>query len=320
MSCLNNQNSVSESTTATAKSAIRRLLFKNITLADMPQINRILQMADSRTCDYTVGGIFMWISYFHYQYCIYNETLFIKGVSENNIKEPAFSLPIGAMPISDSIELLKKYCALHKTPLRFSAIPEDRLADFRTVGLTDTFPLNGWADYLYDIEALATLKGNKLSKKRNHVNRFISDNPHFVFEPLTTDIARHLEVLCREWMVPDESSPTAKAEYDAVIDVLNNLICYPFEGYILRDSSNRIVAFTLGEIIGDTLFVHIEKMCHDVTGAGETINKLFAERMLSTHPFLRYVNREEDTGDDGLRKAKLSYHPAMLLRKYDITI
>lgn len=320
MSCLNNQISVPESFTSPGRRVSEHLKFKDITLADMPQINRILQMGDSRTCDYTAGGIFMWINYFHYKYCIYNDTLFIKGVSENNLKQPAFSLPIGAMPVTDSIELLKKHCSSHKIPLRFSAIPEDRLADFRSVGLTDTFPLNDWADYLYDIEAIATLKGKKLSKKRNHVNRFITDNRDFVFEPLTTDMARQLEVICHEWLIPDNGSPTAKAEYDAVIEVLNNLICYPFEGYILRDSSNRIVAFTLGEIIGDTLFVHIEKMCHEIPGAGETINKLFAERMLSEHPFLKYVNREEDTGDEGLKKAKLSYHPAMMLRKYDITI
>ncbi len=320
MSRLINQNR--EPVTATYRtSAPTQLKFKEITLADLPQINRILQMADSRTCDYTIGGIYMWIDYFKYSYCIYNDTLFIKGVSEDNRQQPAFSLPIGAMPVADAIKLLKNYCDSQGITLRFSAIPEDRLADFRSVGLTDTSFLADWSDYLYDINALATLSGKKLSKKRNHVNRFIADNPEYRFEPLTTDLARRLEVICHEWLMPDgEGSATADAEHDSVISVLNNLICYPFEGAVLRDNSGRIVAFTLGEIIGDTLFVHIEKMCHDVSGAGETINKLFAAAMLERHPFLKYVNREEDTGDEGLRKAKESYHPAMLLRKYDITI
>ena len=76
----------------------------------------------------------------------------------------------------------------------------------------------------------------------------------------------------------------------------------------------------MGEVIGDTLFTHIEKMDHEVPGAGETINKLFAEHILTKYPEIRYINREEDAGDEGLRQAKLSYHPAIILNKYDIVV
>ena len=88
---------------------------------------------------------------------------------------------------------------------------------------------------------------------------------------------------------------------------------------MLRDNNRHIVAFTIGEIIGDTLFTHIEKMDHSVPGAGESINRFFAQHITSRHPEVRYINREEDAGDEGLRQAKLSYHPAILLTKYDIT-
>lgn len=76
--------------------------------------------------------------------------------------------------------------------------------------------------------------------------------------------------------------------------------------------------FTAAEIIGDTLIIHIEKMDHEVAGAGETINKLFAAEMLHRHPQLRYINREDDAGDPGLRYAKESYHPLRLLRKFNV--
>ena len=64
--------------------------------------------------------------------------------------------------------------------------------------------------------------------------------------------------------------------------------------------------------------IHIEKMNHEVAGAGETINKLFAAEMLHRHPGLRYINREDDAGDPGLRYAKESYHPLRLLRKFNV--
>ena len=89
---------------------------------------------------------------------------------------------------------------------------------------------------------------------------------------------------------------------------------------MLSTPSDGIVAFTLGEVIGDTLYVHIEKMSHDIAGAGETINRLFASMMTTIHPSVQYINREEDVGDPGLRHAKESYHPLELLKKYNVTM
>ena len=317
------EHSVSTREPAAGRVAVtgKELEFRPITLADLPEINRIVQMSKSRTCDYTIGGIFMWVDYFKYSYCIYSDTLFIRGVSESNLTDEAFSLPVGAMPVARSIELLRAYCGIRGLTMRFSAIPEDKLSDFSSVGLTNCRQLEDWDDYLYDIEALATLRGNKLSKKRNHVNRFKADNPGYSFEALTPAEARRLEVTCRPWFEPDDPTQgSSLAEHQAVLEVLCNMVCYPFEGAVLRNPEGRIVAFTLGEVIGDTLFVHIEKMDHSVAGAGETVNTLFAGYMAERHPELCYINREEDTGDPGLRKAKLSYRPSMILHKYDITV
>lgn len=297
------------------------LRFKKITLADLPEINRILQGSTSRTCDCSIGGIFMWIDYFDYSYCIYRDTLFIKGVSELYPDKPAFSLPLGKMDVANAINLLKQYCKENNIKLRFSAIPEDRLDEFRSVGISDVEQLVDWGDYLYDITTLATLSGKKMSKKRNHVNRFEIENPGYSLEAITPANVHRLKVEFDSWLSPEDlDRQTAVEEHRQVVNVLENLVCYPFEGLILRDKDKRPVAFTLGEVIGDTLFVHIEKMRHDVAGAGEMINKSFANYMHERHPDLKFANREEDTGDLGLRKAKESYHPEMILKKYDIVV
>lgn len=118
--------------------------------------------------------------------------------------------------------------------------------------------------------------------------------------------------------LPIDKPVLADIEREQVMRVLDNYGAYPFEGVVLKTPADGMVAFAIGEVIGDTLYVHIEKMNHEVSGAGECINKLFAEYMLDKTPHLRYINREEAAGDPGLRKAKDSYHPAMLLEKFNV--
>lgn len=301
------------------------LRFKRIALDDIPAIHAILTAAasaSSRTCDYSIGGIFMWIDYFDYSYCIVNDTLFIKGVTENDVTAPAFSLPVGAMELGDAVALLRDYCVFHgHMPLKFSAVPEDCLEGLRQLGATLVEPLEDWSDYLYDASSLATLSGKKLSKKRNHVNRFFADNPGYRFELLTRDNLGSVKDFFDASHLALDKPVLADVERIQVKAVLDNLDCYPMmEGAVLSTPDNGIVAFTIGEILGDTLYVHIEKMNHTVSGAGETINNLFAKHIMEHHPEVRYINREEDTGDPGLRYAKQSYHPLALLKKFNVVM
>ena len=178
--------------------------------------------------------------------------------------------------------------------------------------------LADWSDYLYEASALATLSGKKLGKKRNHVNRFEAENPGYTFEPLTPELIPAVKEFFLARHLPLSKPALADIEREQVMQVLSTPGLFGFEGAVLSTPANGIVAFTLGEVKGDTLFVHIEKMDHEVNGAGETINKLFAEMMTGRHPGLIYINREEDVGDPGLRHAKESYHPAELLAKYNV--
>lgn len=299
---------------------VTTIQFKPVNIESIDEIKRFLAMSHSRTCDYTVAGLLMWAEYFHYEYAIVDETLFIKEVAENDLGTPAFSAPIGKMDLEESIGIIVDYCRNHNLPVIFSAVPEDRLADFHTFGACDIEELVDWADYLYRAEDLATLQGNRYSKKRNHVNRFASEHPGYEFRELSSenidDVKRFYNGL---HLVHDDKDVTAEIERQQVFNVLDNYDALPFEGAVLSVPGEGIVAFAIGEVIGDTLYVHIEKMIHGVNGAGETINKLFAAAMLNKYG-ITYVNREEDVGDEGLRKAKMSYHPAALLKKYNLRV
>lgn len=300
--------------------------FKPVTFQSLPEIRRVLQMSPSLTCDYSIGGLYMWINYFKYRYCICRDTLFIVGVEENSLEKQAFSCPVGAMPLPEAIELLERYCGDNGLDMRFSAVPADRLScfmaynpDFKVEELTD------WADYVYEIGDFASLSGKKMAKKRNHVNRFKADFPSAHLDPLTSDDVKEVKETLARWTQDEDidmTSSTKVEELNQVFDVLDNIDIYRFDGAVLRSGGDddRIVAFTLGEKINDTLFVHIEKMDHGVSGAGEAVAHLYASMMSNQYPDLRFLNREEDCGDPGLRRAKQSWQPTMLLKKYNVVM
>lgn len=295
------------------------MVFKRIGLDDMSSIRKYVNCNTDRTCDYTLGGIFMWVDYFDYEYCIVDNTLFIKGISENHPGMVAFSLPLGELPLKDSIQRILDYCKAHNIRPAFSAIPTAKAKEIAELFGGEVEALEGWSDYLYDAHSLATLQGKAYAKKRNHVNRFIADNPDCKFEMITdANLDEALAFFDTVDLEEKEDKEMAAYELEQCKEVMRNLDKYLFDGAILRGQDGKICALTLGEAVGDTLFVHVEKMDHNVSGAGEAINKMFASEMIMRNGNVSYINREEDMNDSGLRFAKESYHPVALLDKSNI--
>jgi len=282
----------------------------------------MLASSPSRTCDFTIGGIYLWDSYFKYTRAIIDGTLFIRGMAENDLSKSAFSLPVGRMPLAESLAMLREHCAAEGIEPLLSAVPADRLDEIAAVAPVDSVcELPDWTDYLYDIEPMASFAGKAMSKKRNHANRFAADNPDAVFKPLEkADIPDALDFLERHRFIAPEKSVTADYDLIKTEETLRVLDDFPFEGAILRTIQQGVVAFTIGEVLGDTLYVHIEKMDHDVNGSGETVSSRFCAMMRERHPALRYVNREDSSGDPGLARAKEAYRPVAHLRKFNVTL
>ena len=297
-----------------------KLIFKKITPEAMPEIWNILKEEKGRTTDFSYGGLLMWVDYFHYEYAIVEETLFIKGRVESDISKVAFSLPVGSLPLPLSINILKAYCAKEDIPLILSAVPDYAIGDLSLLNPAKIEQLEDWGDYLYYAEMLSTLKGKKMSKKRNHVNQFMSAYPDWTFTPLTPENADDAIAFMDKIDAEGDDTPMAIIERN-----LNRLTLEiiksgdeNLEGGILRSASGEMLGFTIGDVKGDTLFVHIEKALRAAPGACEMINKVFAEEMMRKHPEIEYINREDDSGDEGLRKAKQSYHPIEVLTKYNV--
>ncbi|MDD2962205.1 MAG: phosphatidylglycerol lysyltransferase domain-containing protein [Muribaculaceae bacterium] len=293
------------------------LHFEDFTIDSISHILPYLKDFESNTCDFSIGGIYMWIDYFKYKYCIVNDTLFIMGREEDDTSKVAFSVPVGAMPFRQAIELVRRYCEQNKLPMVFSAVPDAYLERFKSLSPRLISDLPHWADYLYSAQELATLSGKKFSKKRNHVNKFNSLYPQAIVEPITYKNIATVKEFYKSLEAGLKDDPMAQYEYRQVGRILSHIESFNFISMALQ-VDGKVVSFMIGEIINDTLHAHIEKTNHEYDGASEYINNRFINYALSLYPALLYENREDDAGDEGLRKSKLSYNPITMLKKYNI--
>lgn len=294
------------------------LEFKRVCHEDIGVINGFFKKQDYKTCDFTLGGLFMWSDFFNYEYCVYENTLFIRGDDVTADRPLCYALPLGELSLHDALKVLKVDCREKGVPLVFNSVPETELQLFDCNCARCAEELPDWSDYIYDADALATLVGHKYNKKRNKVNFFRAAFPDYSTEVIGKDNLDEIIAFFENYVrTDDDTSDYAKNEDAQTMRVLKTYDDWGFDGLVLR-VNGEIAAFTVGEIIGDVLYDHIEKADADkFPGAYQIINMLFADRVRSEFG-VKFINREEDVGDEGLRQSKLSYHPVMVLKKYKV--
>jgi len=173
-------------------------------------------------------------------------------------------------------------------------------------------------DYVYSVRDLIELKGNRHHRKRNHIEQFVR-NYQFAYRPLTPELVPACQDLQDRWC--DEKHcdlvATLRAEAKAVKEVLGNLEALGVTGGCI-EVGGRVEAFALGEMLNpETVVIHIEKADAAFHGLYQVINQQFLENAWSQVP---YVNREQDMGISGLRRAKQSYHPHHMVEKFVVRV
>ena len=174
-------------------------------------------------------------------------------------------------------------------------------------------------DYVYHIDDLAELKGRKFQRKRNHVNRFFLLHPRCRLEPLTEANLEAVQDMATAWYLHRQAKDP-DGDYHLEQLALMRALAAPeklgMDGLVLLEGE-KILAFSMASRLSpDTMDIHFEKARDDVDGAYAAINQAFAKYLREKYPEIRYLNREDDMGLEGLRKAKLSYNPAFLVEKY----
>ena len=290
--------------------------FQPLTLEQLPQLRPFFGYSGSRICDTTPGTVFIWRDMYQTEWAVYDGSLYFK-VDYPGLG-PTFTLPLGGGRL-EHFSQIAAYCCRRNMPISFYPVPKDelpRLQEFfpnsAAVAERDSF------DYLYRAEDLKFFRGKKLGGQRNHVNKFLKTYGNWLFRPVTPEdipeLKRFLDRYTSRW---DKGAATFHEDIRKTHEVLDNFRAYDLlGGMLLVDGS--IVGFSLGEVIGDTLFVHIEKADRDYEGCYQMLVAQYAQQFAGEG--VSFLNREDDTGDPGLRTSKLSYHPVTLLEKYTVTV
>lgn len=171
---------------------------------------------------------------------------------------------------------------------------------------------------MYNIDDLAELRGKKFQQKRNHLNRFEQNYPDWRVAPITGETMSDAAAVIEKWFrTKRETDPEMDLglEQVALRRAFENFDALELEGLVLY-AGGEPVAVTVGSRLSqDTFDVHFEKARDEIQGAYGAINRAFARHLREKYPELRYLNREDDLGLPGLRKAKQSYNPAFMVEK-----
>ena len=170
-------------------------------------------------------------------------------------------------------------------------------------------------DYLYDVDRLADLPGRKLHAKRNHIHRLDESRPGWTWAALTEDDLPSCRAMNEAWYQKSlgrdgpEALSSLEEDHRAILRAMDYREPLGLEGVVLR-WQGEVFAFALGSLLTDRVFVvHFERANHDLQGAYPAVNRAFAQYVRDRYPQVAYLNREDDMGVEGLRKAKLSYRP-----------
>ncbi|MDE6772238.1 MAG: phosphatidylglycerol lysyltransferase domain-containing protein [Muribaculaceae bacterium] len=306
-------NRMMDEATSSLDNISDRLCFSKVANPSIPILMEYFKKHPSRSCDYSIGGILMWAEYFNYEMAIYDSTLFLKGYDpESGLF--IYYAPLGELEHEIALSLIRED-ALGNNGESILISDRECFADESDSGSTDdTCFYDKWMEYLYDIERFLHFSGKKMEKKRNHLNFFLKHFPDSETEVISSKNTCELIDFTRNFEKTHENSPLFDYEGEQTIKVLENYGRYPFDGLLLR-VDGKIIAYSFGEKIGDTFFVHVEKADTDYPGAYQAIASEMAKHVKQMYPDVCFLNREEDMGYETLRKSKESYHPFLLLKK-----
>ncbi|MDD7516630.1 DUF2156 domain-containing protein [Ruminococcus flavefaciens] len=293
------------------------LEFREINIKDKDRITSALEKSQFMGCEYSFSNNMAWRRLGDSLISFYKD-FYICCSFRTDDGIPHFFLPSGMGDYRAVINAMKEYAEYNGKPLKIAGIT-DRSMQMMNEFFADKFIAetdDGDWDYIYNSSDLIELPGRKYHGKRNHLARF--NELDFQFSMITEkDFDDCITFSAMEYnnrsSEPDHSFIAEQYAINTYFNYFNEL---GLKGGVIR-IGGKVAAFTIGDKLNNNTFcVHIEKADTNFNGIYAGINNYFAREAASAY---KYINREEDLGIEGLRKAKQSYHPAILLKKYIVT-
>lgn len=295
------------------------LNFTRLNKDNIFEISQYFALSHVKVSDLSIGVRYMWEDKFKTDFAFYKNSLILRETSSEYTK--AYYLPIvkSEEEFIPALLEIEKYCKEVGEPLKFCYIDEKAL-DF----INKRYPFNtssykrNWCDYIYLAENFKTYAGKKLSGQRNHVNKFKKLYPDYKFKVLSEDNIDKAYQFLQTFV--DNANPSVFLEKEEAVRVQsfvkNCLNLNQVGGFIELDG--KMVALSVGERVGDTLVIHVEKALKEYVGIYPTMAQEFA-KAFATEGVL-YTNREEDCGDLGLRTSKTQYKPIEIKQKNVVNV
>ncbi len=305
--------------------------FKDIELSDSSWVRELFSVPDFNSEDYNFTYQYLWRNVFKSKIARIGDLALVQYNMEGR---RSYLMPVGRAEDSRKADLLNSMLGDESLlgedgKLVFYGVLPSQL-DFLERHFSGRFTAELFrmgADYIYDAESLRTLRGKKYQAKRNFANGF-RRLYNWTFEPITEENLAECRQMNDEWCRRNGCGENfwKASEFCAVRISLDNYRALGLDGGLLR-VDGTVVAFTIGERANsNTLLVHIEKALTEYRGAYQAMSQEFLsymdtvlrerENIPDGTPAFTLVNREDDSGDENLRKAKLEYHPVEIKEKY----
>ncbi len=291
--------------------------WKKIELEDRDVITSYYTKDPLPSCEGTFANNYLWAPHYPITFAIIHDML-VFCVEEESV---SVSFPRGEeVHLKETMEILFQFFKELNQPIQINMVTKSQFERLEAL-YPDRFQIEhdrDAADYIYESEKLISLAGKKLHAKRNHINKFKAEHPEWTYESIAEENKADCFAMLDEWRHLNEcdKDPAKSRELCVTKNAIEHLEDLGLVGGLIR-VDGQVVAFSLGEACTDDVFVvHIEKAFGTMQGAYAMINQQFITHEGAS---FTYVNREEDTGAEGLRKAKLSYYPAYLHEKGIVT-
>ena len=290
------------------------LTFEPIHLDRQEAYISLLQQCPQVSSDYSFSNVFSWAEEYGLQWAWTDDLVWVRQTRPDRL----CWAPVGHWESTDWQHFFEQHAPAGTV---FTRVPEKLLTLWNTKiadRLVTVEERRNW-DYLYDSTELVELRGNRFHKKKNLLRQFMKkyDYRYLPFGPELIEAAMAMQDDWCSWR-DCESSSILSAENRSVHKVLTHWEhLQGLTGGVIQ-VEDLIVAYTIGErLSADTIVIHYEKGCPDYKGVYQAINQMFLAQLNGEY---RWVNREQDLGEEGLRKAKLSYNPVKFLKKYRVTV
>ncbi len=288
------------------------LEFRKPVITDKALVTGYIKQKKMYSCEDTFGNLLLWARFYDVKIAEV-EGMLVSGMFGETL---SFHYPYGSGDTKKCIEALMDYAKEQGQEFQMHCVTPEEFEELERLfpGKFEIEYNRDIADYVYEAEKLAALSGKKYHGKKNHVNKFKKTYENWEYITMSSENAEEAFQLLLKWKNLNEchehheknSEACVAANYLRLFDELE--VC----GGLLR-VDGQAVAYTIGELVNeDMMVVHIEKALTEYEGAYTMINQQFVEHECKN---VTYVNREEDTGDEGLRKAKLSYRPVFMVEK-----